>query len=159
MRESVSHIHPIEEYLLLCHKGLHQGGRIFVSDSNWSNPYVKLSLIRQYLKHYSPFRSRGESSIFHTVERKDPISGETVLYAMERVFTCEKLMRLLKDAGFKEVRGHTIGLLPKSRIAKFITQDNQKGIQIFDKLLTIEMLLDLLFRKRAGRTNIVTGIR
>jgi 2-polyprenyl-3-methyl-5-hydroxy-6-metoxy-1,4-benzoquinol methylase len=158
MRESVSHIHPIEEYLLLCYKGLRQGGRIFVSDSNWANPFVKLSLIKQYLKHYSLFRSRGESSIFHTVERRDPISGEMILVAMERVFSCGKLMKLLRDAGFKGVEGRTIGLLPKSKITKLITEDNQKGIAIFDKLVRIETVLKLIFKNRA-RANIITGTK
>jgi len=88
--ESISHIHPVEEFFRLAHARLADGGKLIVTDPNPMNP---LALVRSV-------RIRG--TILHRPHRRfrDPETGEPAEYGQERILPLFKLRRDLMKAGF-----------------------------------------------------------
>lgn len=159
-REAISHVHPLEDYLVRTYELLRPGGILAISDANWSNPGVKITLFRSQAKYYRPFRSRGEASVSFLTERPDPSTGTAVPMAMERVFTLVRTVQLFQQANYSNVRGETIGLLPKSTIARLLSKDDSRQTKSFDSLARLEdLLLRLPWLHRLGGTNLVVGRR
>lgn len=159
-REAISHIHPVENFLSQAYHSLRPGGILLISDANWANPFVKLELFRSYWKYYRPFRTWGEASIHYITERHDPETGELVPMAMERVLNLVKTIRKLREAGFTEISGQTVGILPKSTLAKFLSKSEAKRAELFDRLNRFEeSLLRIPWLRRLGGTNVVVGKR
>jgi len=159
-REAISHIHPLETFLSQAYHTLKPGGVLVISDANWSNPFVKVELFRSYWNYYRPFRSWGEASIHYITERRDPESGEMVPMAMERVLNLAKTVRKLRAAGFEEISGKTIGLLPKSMLAKVFSRNDDQKVTLFDRLNRWEnSLLRVPWLRILGRTNVVVAKR
>lgn len=159
-REAISHVHPLEDYLRRTQEVLRPGGILAISDENWSNPLVKIALFRTQAKHYRPFRSRGEASVYFVTERPDPATGKAVPMAMERVLTLSRTLRLFEEACYTNVRCETMGLLPKTTIAKMLSKDERRQSQLFDFLARGEnLLLRLPWIHRLGKTNLVVGSR
>lgn len=120
IREAISHIHPLEKFLDCAHQSLRAEGKIFVSDSNWANPMVKLETYRNYrnrLKWYHLLTRWREAGLFYVEDGYyDPITGRHVAMAQERMFSPRGFRSLLESRGFRVVGQRTIGFLPKTRL-------------------------------------------
>lgn len=89
MNESISHIHPAEEFLQIAHHQLNSGGRVIISETNGGNPYI---LLKRFMETGSwSWRSRFV---------KDPKRGSEVGYAVERLFTFKQITNILMQAGY-----------------------------------------------------------
>lgn len=89
MNESISHIHPAEQFLELLYERLNPGGRVIISEGNGSNLYL---LVKRFLKtgHWS-WKSRFV---------QETGRGCKVGYAVERLFSIGEIAKVLKDAGY-----------------------------------------------------------
>ena len=159
-REAISHIHPLEQFLVWAHRALKSGGVLTISDANWSNPFVKLELFRSYWRHYRPFRTRGEASIYYLEDRIDPQTGQQIPMAMERVMTLSRTLDKLRAAGFLQTKGKTLGYLPKATLANLVARDMNRRIALFDWLSSLEGLFGrILWLRSLGATNIVVATK
>jgi hypothetical protein len=80
--------------------------------------------------------------------------------AMERVLTLARTVRKLREAGFTDVSGETIGILPKSTLARFFSKSEAERVKLFDRLNRFENgLLRVPWLRRVGQTNVVVGKR
>lgn len=89
MNESISHIHPAEDFLRLAHEQLNPGGRVIISEGNGGNPYI---LLKRILKtgswSWTPYFV------------KTPEANGRVGYAIERLFTVKEIRDILTEAGY-----------------------------------------------------------
>jgi 2-polyprenyl-3-methyl-5-hydroxy-6-metoxy-1,4-benzoquinol methylase len=95
IREAISHIHPLEDFLRHLYKRLPIGGQVVVSDCNYLNPLVFKGVTTGFWKE------RRRLTYYVHGDYKDPQTGESVLMAEERVFTPFRVGRVFEDAGFK----------------------------------------------------------
>ena len=89
MNESISHIHPAEEFLRIAHHQLNPGGRVIISETNGGNPYI---LLKRFMKT--------GCWVWRSCFVKDPKTGSRVGYALERLFTFKQIMNILIQMGF-----------------------------------------------------------
>lgn len=88
VNNAISHIHPLDDFLRLCHRLLRKNGDLVIVDANG------LHLVKQV----SLYRERGRN-LYTTY--KDPQTGENVAYAVERILSLPKMSSLLKANGFR----------------------------------------------------------
>lgn len=88
--EAVSHIHPLEDFLLLAKQHLSPGGLLITSDPNALNP----------LAMYRALRIRGTLRYPLRVKGQDHATGQPVYEAVERIFSVSGYTCLLATAGF-----------------------------------------------------------
>jgi len=89
MNESISHIHPAEEFLQIARNQLNSGGRVIISETNGGNPYI---LLKRFMETGSwSWRSRFV---------KDPERGSEVGYALERLFAFKQIVNILTQTGY-----------------------------------------------------------
>jgi len=154
LREAISHIHPIEDFFKIAMKKLNCNGYIIINDANWSNPYVKFQLIKEYWRHYNFFSHLGESSIYYVKKVKDPETDQEVEIAMERVFSLKKICRILEKIGFKIIHAGTVGFIPKGTITNFLIKNYQNKIFLYKNLSKLESLFTHLpIVKNMGLSN------
>lgn len=89
--QAISHIDPAEDFLKLTYRLLKPGGQVVVTDPN--GLFVPNQLVQ--------LRHRG-THIHQTLETH---TGETVAYAVERLFTYGGIQRLMRQSGFDIVHG------------------------------------------------------
>jgi len=109
IREAISHIHPLEDFLRHLYERLPAGGQVVVSDCNYLNPIVFKGVTAGFWKekHRLTYYVHGDY--------KDPQTGESVLMAEERVFTPFRVGRVFEDAGFKIQKNVRRGFLVMKR--------------------------------------------
>ena len=88
-KQSISHIHPIEDFLEVVWSNLKKGGCLIVCDSNNINPYV---LFYTWLVHC-------KSGLYTQV--KDPNTLEPIPYAQERILNPLYLIGLLEKIQYE----------------------------------------------------------
>jgi len=159
LREAISHIHPLEEFLDKLYQIMEPGAEIYISDTNWSNPINKVRLIRNYWRRYKFFHRLGEAGTFFVHSKYyDPVSGQSVRMVEERLFTLWKTQKLLRQAKFKIVQARTIGILPKRAISSLFP--SRIRLCIFRLLCNIENALSFIPGLRAlGMRNIVVALK
>jgi SAM-dependent methyltransferase len=86
---SIEHIHPVDDFLQICFEKLLPGGKLLIVNENGLNPYSQLKQL--YIRGFK---------LYYDDLARDPISGERVVYAMERLLTLPGLKRELDKAGF-----------------------------------------------------------
>jgi 2-polyprenyl-3-methyl-5-hydroxy-6-metoxy-1,4-benzoquinol methylase len=160
IREAISHIHPLEKFIDCAHQTLTNGGRMFVSDTNWANPLVKWETFQNYknrLKWYHLMARRREAGLFYVQDDYyDPISGKDVPMAQERLFAPQAFRELLESRGFRVVEQRTIGFLPKAALVKFLPQSMRlQGYSLLDSLESSFRYVPLL--KSLGATTITVS--
>jgi len=87
VHNSITHIHPVEGFLELCSDLLAKNGELVIIDVN------KMSLRRRLRPTHK------ETESLYTT-RRDPATGDDVVYAVERDLTLPEQCRLLQDHGF-----------------------------------------------------------
>jgi len=97
--ESISHIDPAEDFVESVSEALGSSGYLVVSDSHLGNPMMAWRVWS--------LRTRGVAERTCKVVEEQAIS-----YAQERLFTVNKLSRLLRSAGFRSVRAQLAVYFP-----------------------------------------------
>lgn len=115
--QSISHIHPVQDFLHVAWRNLKNGGYLIICDSNGLNPYVAFDA---WLVH----RERG---VYKLV--KDPDTCELVTYAQERMFNPLHLKTLLSKSNYNTQLIEYHGFVPP----KF---NVERLIRFLDKVLT-----------------------
>jgi len=87
-QESISHIHPAEDFVLYSYNKIKNGGCLIISDANSLNPVPLFRAIKE--RGFNPYSVA-----------KDPETDEEIGYAVERYFTVWGIKRLLRKANFK----------------------------------------------------------
>lgn len=104
--ESISHIDPAEKFVEDAFRSLEDLGSLVISDSHQLNPVVFV----RALKH----QRRGGNR-----DTRKVVSGNSISYARERVFSVPHLVSLLKTAGFHRIRSQLSIYFPK-QLSHFI---------------------------------------
>jgi len=102
--ESISHIHPVDEFFRLARLKLSEGGKLIITDPNPLNP---LALARS-------IRIRGSLVPRPHRRFRDPETGEPADYGQERILPLFKLRRDLRKAGFSLTRSDMTGFMGSS---------------------------------------------
>jgi ubiquinone/menaquinone biosynthesis C-methylase UbiE len=97
--ESIEHIHPTDALFKEVHRVLKPGGRFFVINQNGLSVYERLKA----------FKTRGFDVYAHDT---DPLTGERILIAEERLLTPRACCRLLERLGFGDAHVMLNGVLP-----------------------------------------------
>jgi SAM-dependent methyltransferase len=97
---SIEHIHPVEDFLQVCWDRLEPGGRLIIANVNGLSPYAQLKAL--YARGFNLYREKFA----------DPVSGDCVVYAMERLLAFPWLKAALRKPGFEIVSVVTQGLIP-----------------------------------------------
>ena len=103
--ESISHIDPAEGFLESVAEALDSPGRLVISDSHLGNPMMAWRVWR--------LRTSGVAERTSKMVRQQGLS-----YAQERLFTVNKLSRLLRSAGFRTVQTQLVVYFPPA-LARF----------------------------------------
>lgn len=111
-REAISHIDPLDDFLAACATYLIPAGDIVICDSNAWNPYIQWTL----------WRLRG-TKLYTLVP--DPVTGESIPYAIERVFSPRYIYACLHRHGFTVVAHHASGFVPIS----FVTDRTERCLR------------------------------
>ena len=142
LREAISHIHPLETFLEIVYHKLGKNGLIYISDSNWANPYIKYAIFQNYhgrFKWYWLFSRLRESSTFYVHPQLNPTSDIPVFMAEERLFSPRAMLRMLEKTGFHTVSWRTTAFLPKATLSKLAP--SSKKPTIYNFLCQYERLL------------------
>jgi SAM-dependent methyltransferase len=102
--ESVSHIHPVEEFFRAARRALNPGGALIVADSNALNPAVRAKAAR--IRGSRGWVLRGRFPCLDDGSHDD--------VADERIFTVGSMKAMLRSAGFRVTRVAMIGFLGSS---------------------------------------------
>ena len=97
--ESIEHIHPTDALFREVHRVLGPGGHFFVINQNGWSIYERLKAIK----------TRGFTVYYKDT---DPLSGEEILIAEERLLTPQTCRRLLQQIGFRDMQVMLNGVLP-----------------------------------------------
>lgn len=100
INEAISHIHPYEDFIKLCFNRLKKGGKLIIADTNKMNPVF----------FYRAKKEQKRSGGIITV-KKEPKTGDDILYAVERIFTIYQIQTLM-SALFKNIKLYPIGYIP-----------------------------------------------
>jgi 2-polyprenyl-3-methyl-5-hydroxy-6-metoxy-1,4-benzoquinol methylase len=111
-REAISHIDSLNDFLTACAKYLVPAGDVVICDSNAWNPYIQWTL----------WRLRGTR--LDTLV-SDPVTGESIPYAIERVFSPRDVCARLRRHGFTIVSQHASGFVPIS----FVTDRTERWLR------------------------------
>ena len=109
--QAISHIHPAEDFLDGLHDAMPPGGEIIISDANWLDPRRRVQLYRQYWRVHKKLK-------WYTHSRNcDPVTGEAVEMAEERMFSPRGLAKLMRGSGFEVLSTRTSGFVPVFRLS------------------------------------------
>jgi len=110
--QSISHIHPVQDFLKAVWRNLKNGGYLIICDSNGINPYVAF---RAWLVHR-------KGGVYTQV--KDPNTCQPIPYARERMLNPLVLNRLLKKNNYStrliEYRGFVPPQFNTKKLFRFI---------------------------------------
>jgi SAM-dependent methyltransferase len=112
VRQAISHIHPAEKFIEIAADCLNSNGLLVINDSNGTNPLVAAETVLEHWKHAKTL------NWFVTDQYKDPVTKQTVPYAVERLLTTHALKRMLQNARFKEIGVDFTGYVPVSVATK-----------------------------------------
>ena len=115
-KQSISHIHPIEDFFKVVWSNLKKGGRLIVSESNNINPYVRFNT---WLVHH-------KSGLY--TQAKDPNTLEPIPYAQERIFNPLCLIGLLQKVQFRTKLVQYHGFVPTRFNARKIFRSLNKKL-------------------------------
>lgn len=104
--QSVSHIHPVQDFLKVAWKNLENGGYLIICDSNGINPHVAF---HAWLVH----RNGG---VYTQVN--DPHTCQPIPYARERMLNPPLLNKLLRKIGYSIELVEYHGFVPPNLILK-----------------------------------------
>lgn len=90
--EAISHIDPVEQFLVATHESLRQAGHLVISDSHALSPAMAWRVF--------VLRMRGVPQ--HSQKRTS--GGQHISYAHERLLSVGRLARMLKVSGYASVR-------------------------------------------------------
>jgi 2-polyprenyl-3-methyl-5-hydroxy-6-metoxy-1,4-benzoquinol methylase len=128
--EAISHIHPLEAFLLLVHKCLSPGGLLIISDPNAINP---VALHRAY-------RIRGARRCTLRIKASDPGNGAPVYEAVERILSVPGLCCRLRKAGFEVRQVVMSGFLASSLVLAPL----RRSRAVFTLLTSLQRMLQTL---------------
>lgn len=131
--ESISHIHPLEDFLRLAKNRLNQHGKIIVSDQNLISP---VTFIRNF-----KIRRGVEEKVHH--QFLDPDTGQPVDYAVEKIYSAKRFSNYLKMAGFRIKRVEMAGFMGSSFLPDFLLS-NQMTIGLMTGINDILKSLPLI---------------
>jgi len=131
--QSISHIHPVQDFLHAAWRNLKNGGYLIICDSNGINPYI---IFKAWLIH----RERG---LYKLV--KDPYTHELITYAQERMLNPLSLKTLLSKSNYNTQLIEYHGFVPP----KFNTK---RLFNFIDKVLTSMPIVRLI-----GGSYIIVG--
>ncbi len=86
--QSISHIHPVTDFLVMAHENLHIGGNLLICDSNGLNPYVAFLAMLVHQR----------DGLYTTV--RDPETSKQIPYAKERLLNPLFLKSKLEQTGY-----------------------------------------------------------
>ena len=114
-KDSVSHIHPLEEFIDLATNSLQEQGLLVVDEPNVFNPSIFYGTYKQYYKKTGKFH-------FWTRDVLNPSTGQLVTLAVERLIRPGRLKKMLWSRGLLCVHISRLGgwLIPKTTISKMI---------------------------------------
>ena len=119
LKEAIHHIEPPDLFIQFAYEHLKKNGRLFISDTNGSNPFIQIWFLKK----------RGFK---FTGEYLDTKTGKSIKYGNEHIYIPTKLARKIKDAQMKCTHIQFQGFLP----ASFTPERWMK------KLLRIERMLN-----------------
>lgn len=90
VKEAISHIDPIDEFLRTSYKNLRNNGRIIITDPNALNPYMYVQTKKE---------QKRKGGIYTT--KRNSKTGEEISYAIERILTIPAIKKRLLENGFK----------------------------------------------------------
>lgn len=90
VHNAITHIHPVDGFLRLCHELLAPGGEVVIIDVN------KSSLRRRLAPSDHDHAAEGKYT-----SRIDPATGKEVVYAVERDLGLAEQCRLVREAGLE----------------------------------------------------------
>ena len=82
--EAISHISPVGTFFKRCFNNLKIGGKLIIADGNFLNPYT----------YFLSKKAQKKGGGVYTT-KKDPITGEDILYARERYFSIIAIKNIL----------------------------------------------------------------
>ncbi len=112
-KDAISHIHPLESFIEKSSHSLKNNGVFIIEEPNQYNPFRLYSTLTQHYKATGTFK-------YYTSEVINPVSGESVVMAEERLISSRELKCLLRQNSFS-LRHLSWGggwLIPKSTIAR-----------------------------------------
>jgi 2-polyprenyl-3-methyl-5-hydroxy-6-metoxy-1,4-benzoquinol methylase len=98
--QSISHIHPVTDFLHMAYENLHNGGSLLICDSNGMNPFV--AFLAMMVHH------RG--GLYTTV--RDPETSKQIPYAKERLLNPLILKSQLRQTGYNVGPANYSGFVP-----------------------------------------------
>jgi SAM-dependent methyltransferase len=108
VRQAISHIHPAEKFIDVACQTLNKNGMLVINDSNAMNPLVMVETAVEHWKHANTFKW------YVTDKYKDPVTNETVPYAVERVLSSAGLRRMFRSSGLEMTALDFTGYVPVS---------------------------------------------
>lgn len=133
LREAISHIHPLEDFLSVVHSHMGEKGKIIICEMNWSQPLTKYKIYRDFWKYH-----RRLSYFTHT-EYVDPQTGDPVEMAEERMFTLGQIKKMLTNSGFDIVTTRRLHFLPKTFLSRMMPEKLRE--RTYDFFSNVEYML------------------
>lgn len=131
--QSISHIHPVQDFLQLAWRSLKNGGYLIMCDSNGINPYVA----------FRAWQVHRKGGLYTSV--KDPDTFKQISYAREIMFNPLRLNKLLGENNYSieliECHGFAPPQLNTKKLFRFID----------------EVLTHIPFIRMVGGTYIMVG--
>jgi 2-polyprenyl-3-methyl-5-hydroxy-6-metoxy-1,4-benzoquinol methylase len=127
MVESISHVHPAEDFLQLAFNSLPDNGFLILADSNALNP---VSLFRAC-------QLRGFKKWYTYEESTDMENNHSVKVAEERIFTFLRLRKMLEKVGFQIQNFNIAGFLG----SYFIPRKMLPSLKLAKSLITLQNIL------------------
>lgn len=150
-RESVSHIHPFEEALAGVRTAMPVGGRVFICEHNFGNPWVR--------RRFTAKVERNGHHLGDLCEFRDDATGKIFTFADERPFSLSSLRRILESGGWQVERARTRGFVPKTILSGVLPVESLRDA-VYGQLDAIDGWLGAIWPFHYfGGTMLITAVR